>query len=120
MGNRGYVLDGYDGKTRRLEGSQGGLAARAGALNVNLDTLHAVLHGFFRGVLGGQLGREGGALPGTLEALHAGTGPGNDVARGIGHRNNGIVEGGLNMDHPTGYILSDLFFLSCACLRHDA
>src|SRR5512141_1564341 len=75
VGDRGDVGDRSDLETGGLERPDGLLAARAGALDVDLDLAHPVLHR----LAGGDVGREGRgvrrALPGALEAGDAGRAP---------------------------------------------
>jgi hypothetical protein len=78
--DRGDVLDAGDLDAGVLDRADGGLAARARALDLHLDLAHAVLHGPAGGLLGGHLGGERGGLAGALEADVAGRRPRDDVA----------------------------------------
>src|SRR5438094_1060445 len=95
--DRRHVRDRRDLETRRLEGSDGGLAAGSRALDEDLDLLEAVFHGAacrrFRADLGGKWR----SLARALEALAAGAPPGEHVALGVGQRHHGVVEGGLDV-----------------------
>src|SRR5215510_15068069 len=59
---RSDVLDREDAETRRLEGADRALAARAGAFDLHVDLLHAELQRGGRGLLGGALRGERRAL----------------------------------------------------------
>src|SRR4051812_16503543 len=72
---RGDVFDGLDREPRSLERGDGALAARAGALDLDLDLLDAVLRGGRRGGLGRALGGERRALAAPLEPDGPGRGP---------------------------------------------
>src|SRR5256712_392962 len=91
------VRDRRDLETRRLQGTDGGLAAGSRALDEDLDLLEAVLHGAAGRRFGGDLGGKGRALARPLEALAAGAAPGEHVALGIGQRHDGVVEGRLDV-----------------------
>ncbi|VTR67553.1 hypothetical protein DESC_610136 [Desulfosarcina cetonica] len=41
--------------------------------------------------------------------MDAGAGPGDNIADRIGNRYDGVVKGGLNVNNPTGDVLSFLF-----------
>src|SRR6266576_3247551 len=91
------VGDRRDLETRRLQGADGGLAAGSRALDEDLDLLEAMFHGATRRRFGGDLRGKGGALARSLEALAAGTPPGEHVALGVGQRHDGVVEGRLDV-----------------------
>src|SRR3954471_21955736 len=74
------VLDGTDLEARGLEGTDGSLATGAGALDEDVDLLHAVLLRTAGGRLSGHLCGEGRALARALEADVAGRGPRDHVA----------------------------------------
>src|SRR5438132_1267678 len=97
VGDGRHVRDRGDLETRRLQGTDGGLAAGSRTLDEDLDLLEAVLHGAARRRLGGDLGGKGRALARPLEALAAGAAPGEDVALGVGQRHHRVVEGGLDV-----------------------
>src|SRR5687768_17848643 len=78
--DRGDVADRGDLEADRLEGAKGALAARAGALDLDLEGADAMLGGLLAGILGGDLGRVGRRLARALEAHHPGRGPRNGVA----------------------------------------
>src|SRR6266550_2571711 len=91
------VGDRGDLETGRLQGADGGLAAGSRALDEDLDLLKAMFHGATRRRFGGDLRGKGGALARSLEALAAGTPPGEHVALGVGQRHDGVVEGRLDV-----------------------
>ena len=109
MRNRGHVLDVRDAKATVRNRPQRGLTARSGALDVNTNALHALIHGLLTGILCDELSCKGSALARTLEAKHTGGGPGNRVAVGIGDGHDGVVERGLNVGTPTGTFFLTFF-----------
>src|SRR5438445_935707 len=114
------VGDRCDLETRRLQGSDGGLAAGSRTLDEDLDLLEAVLHRAACRRLGRDLGGKGRALARALEALAAGAAPGEDVALGVGQRHDRVVEGGLDVRLAHDDVL--LFAAAGAddfLLRHD-
>src|SRR5439155_24386283 len=112
-----YVGDRGDLETGRLQGADGGLAAGSRALDEDLDLLEAMFHGATRRRFGGDLRGKGGALARALEALAAGTPPGEHVALGVGQRHDGVVERRLDVRLPHDDVLlltaagADDFFL---------
>src|SRR3954471_18511640 len=63
----GDVGDGAHLEAGGLERADRLLAAGAGALDVDLDLTHAVLHGALRSAIGGERSRVRRALPGAFE-----------------------------------------------------
>src|SRR5829696_3139762 len=102
---RGDVLDGADLQAGRLQGTDRGLPAGAGALDEHVDLAHAVLGSLARGVLGGHLGGERGGLARALEADMAGGGPADHVAHRVGDRDDRVVEGALDVRVPVRDVL---------------
>src|SRR5690606_12647380 len=80
-----------------LERTDRGLTAGAGALDEDVDLLHAVLLGTASGGLGGELRREGRRLARALEADLARRGPRDDGTRGVRDRHDRVVEGALDV-----------------------
>src|SRR5262249_47331504 len=97
VGDGGDVLDAGDLDAGALERPDGGLAAGAGALDLDVDLADAVLHRAPGSLLGGHLGREGGGLPRALEADVAGRGPREDVPLEVGDRDDRVVERALDV-----------------------
>src|SRR2546422_4542175 len=91
------VRDRRDLETRRLQGTDGGLAAGSRALDEDLDLLEAVLHGAAGRRFGGDLGRQGRASAPPLVAPAARAAPGEHVALRVGQRHDGVVEGRLDV-----------------------
>src|SRR4051812_9569301 len=90
------------------------LAARARALDEDVDLLHAVLLRLARAVLRGHLRGERRGLARALEADVAGGGPADHVARGVGDRDDRVVERALDVSVPVG----DVLLLLAADLLH--
>src|SRR5699024_6459608 len=101
----GDVLDRADLQPGRLQRPDGGLPPGAGALDENLDLLHPVFLGAAGGSLGGHLGGEGCGLARALEAHLARGGPSDDATRRVGQRDDGVVEGRLDIGVAVGNIL---------------
>src|ERR687889_278080 len=80
-----------------LERADRGLAARARALDEDLDLLHALLDALAGRGVGGHLGGEGSRLAGALEAGAAGGLPRDDVALAVGEGDDRVVEAGLDV-----------------------
>src|SRR6478609_6966628 len=109
---RGHVLDGADLEADRTQGPDRGLAARARALDEDIDLLHAVVHRPAPGGLGGHLRGERGGLARALEADGAGRGPRDHRAGGVGDGDDGVVERALDV----GLAHSDVLLLLAAHL----
>src|SRR4051812_46175109 len=97
VGLRGHVLDAGHLEAGGLERADRGLPAGAGALDVDLDLLEALLDALARGGVGRHLRGERRGLARALEARAAGRLPGDDVARGVGEGHDRVVEAGLDV-----------------------
>src|SRR5207237_7394398 len=97
MRNRRHVGNRRDLEPGRLQRADGGLAAGTRALDEDLDLLQTVLHRATRGRLCRDLRGERGALPRALEALAAGTAPGEHVPLRVRQRDHGVIERGLDV-----------------------
>src|SRR4051794_9994015 len=106
VGHRRDVLDAGDLDAGVLDRADRRLAARAGALDHDVDLADAVLHGATGALLGGHLGGEGRALARALEPDVAGRGPGEDVAVLVADRDDRVVERALDVRHPVGDVLA--------------
>src|SRR5262245_42257833 len=104
---RGHVLDAEDLEPRGLERADRRLAARARALDEDLDLLEAVLHALAGARVGGHLRRERRRLARALEAGRAGGLPDDDVALGVGERDDRVVERRLDVRLADGDVLPD-------------
>src|SRR5512135_553131 len=83
-----------------LEGPDRLLATGTGALDVDLDLAHAVLHGAAGGTVRGERGGIRRALPGALEPGDPGRTPRDDVPGLVRDRHDCVVEGRLDVDVP--------------------
>src|SRR5205823_10013640 len=89
----GDVLDARDLEPGGLQRADRGLAARARALDEDLDLLHALLDALAGGRVGRHLRGERRRLAGALEAGAAGGLPRDHVALAVGERDDRVVEG---------------------------
>src|SRR4051812_3965575 len=94
---RGDVAHAGDLEPRGLQGADGGLATRAGALDEDLDLLEALLDPLAGGGVGGDLGGKGRRLARALEAGAAGGLPRDDVALSVGQGDDRVVERRLDV-----------------------
>src|SRR3954469_2290058 len=94
---RGDVGNGAHLEAGGLQRPDRGLAAGTWALDEHVDLLHAVLGGLAGGALGGHLRGERGGLTGALEA-HVTTRRPRDHGTGrVRDRDDGVVEGALDV-----------------------
>src|SRR6478736_3467633 len=102
---RGDVGDRTDLQAGGLERTDGGLTARARALDEHVDLAHAVLDSLARGVLRRHLRGERGRLARALEADVAGGRPADHRPRRVGDRDDGVVERALDVRVAVGDVL---------------
>lgn len=117
MRQRCHVFDRPDGQSRLLESGDGAFTPGSGALDFDVDFLHAEFHRLFSTLLGGHLARERSAFTTTLETGRTGRRPTQGIALGVGDRHGRIVEGRLDMSDPVGHVPLDFSFL-CRCFCH--
>src|SRR5215210_6958435 len=101
------VLYGEHLDAHGLEGAGGHVPTRAVALDLDVRTPHALIHGLIRDALGRHLGRERRALAAPLEPERPRRFPGDDVALLVAHGDDGVVEGALYVDHAGRYVPAD-------------
>src|SRR5215831_749904 len=102
------VLDRPDLQAGRLQGPDGGLPARARALDEHVNLAHPMLHRPPGRGLGRHLRGERGRLARPLEADLAGRRPGDDVADRVGDGDDGVVERAPDVGVPVGDVLAFL------------
>src|SRR3954451_22996916 len=105
---RGDVLDAGELEAGGLEAADRGLAARARALDEDLDLLHALLDALARGGVRRHLRSEGGRLARAVEAGAAGGLPRDHVAFAVGQRDDRVVERSLDVRLADRDVLLDL------------
>lgn len=110
MGDGSHVLDQGDFQAGSLQRTNSGLTASAGALDVDLNGLHAMLDGGLGSDLSSALRSVRSALTGATEVQRTSAAPGNGVALGVGDGHDGIVKGALDVS-STGADILALFFL---------
>ena len=110
MRYRGYVIDPGYFQTGVEQRPEGGLSSRSGSLDLDFDFFHPLV-GCLLGCIGNRvLSGEWCRFPGSLKTQHAGATPGNHVSLLIGNRDDGIVEGRVDMYDTFGNILFNLAF----------
>src|SRR5690606_17376379 len=97
VGDGGDVLDAGDLDAGVLQRTDGRLATGAGALHLDVDLAHPVLHRAPGRALGGHLGGVGGGLAGALEADVAGRRPRQHVPLEVRDRDDRVVERALDL-----------------------
>src|SRR5215213_754677 len=100
------VLDGRHLDAGALYRANGGVTPRTRALHLHLGASQAVLLGGLGRPLGGQLGGERRRLAGALEPHAARRRPRDDVALGVGDRDDRVVERALDVHHAGGDVLA--------------
>src|SRR4051794_39219765 len=105
VGLRGDVGDRADLEARGLQRTDRRLTSGAGALDEDVDLLHTVLGGLAGAVLRGHLGGERRRLARALEAHVTGRRPADDVAGGVGDRDDRVVERALDVRVAVGDVL---------------
>src|SRR3978361_1453744 len=108
VGLRGDVLDRDHFEAGGLQRADGGVAARAGPLDEDLDLLQAMLHALTRAGVGRHLRGERGRLARALEACATGGLPHDHVAFAIGDRDDRAVERRLDVRLADGDVLLGL------------
>src|SRR5437867_509975 len=104
----GDVLDAGDLEPGGLEAPDRRLAARARALDEDLDLLHALLDALAGRRVGRHLRGERRRLAGALEAGAAGGLPGDHIAVAVRQRDDRVVEGRLDVRLADRDVLLDL------------
>src|SRR4051812_23819655 len=106
--DRRDVRDRVDPDAQRGERTHRGLAARAGATDLDVQVLDALLHGGAAGDFRRDLRGERRRLARALEALAAGGGPAQGVALAVGDRDDRVVEGRVNVADTVVDVLANL------------
>src|SRR5690606_15625226 len=105
----GYIGDRPHFQPAALNSANRCFASGARAFDKNIDFLHPMSHRRIRRILRRHPRGEGGTLAAALKARRACARPRNHVARLIGHGDNGVVEGRVDMRLTVGYVLDDSF-----------
>src|SRR3954467_2449767 len=106
--DRRDVRDRVDPDAQRGERTHRGLAARAGATDLDVQVLDPLLHGGAAGHFRRDLRGERRRLARALEALAAGGGPAQGVALAVGDRDDRVVEGGVHVADTVRHVLANL------------
>src|SRR3954470_15550795 len=104
----GDVAHSGDLEAGGLQRADRGLAARARALDEDLDALHALLDALAGGRVGGDLGGERRRLARALETGAAGGLPRDHVALAVGERDDRVIERSLDVRLADRDVLLDL------------
>ena len=112
VGDGGHVTDHGDLQAGCLQGADGALTAGTGALNVDLNGLHAMLDGGLGSDLSSALRSVRSALTGATEVQRTSAAPGNGVALGVGDGHDGIVKGALDVSSTGADILAAVALLA--------
>src|SRR5689334_15424717 len=116
--DRGDVADRGDLEADRLQRPERALAARARALDLDLERADAMLRGLLARILGGDLGGIGRRLAAALEAHHARARPGNRIALRVGDRDHRVVEARIHVGDARGDVLALAPPEALRCLCH--
>ncbi len=108
VGNRRHILDGSDFDAKGLDGTNGGFTAGAGSLNADFSFAQAMAHRLAAGILADNLTSVSRALAGAFEAHLAGRGPADHITAFVSDADNGVIEGGGNVNDPSGNVLAAL------------
>ena len=106
MGDGSHVLDQGDFQAGSLQRTDSGLTASAGALDVNFNSLHAMLDCNLGCGLSSRLSCKRGALTAAAEVQGARGAPGHCIALQVGDGDDGIVEGRLDMSLTSSNVLA--------------
>src|SRR6218665_1824247 len=106
--DRRHVGDRRDADAQRTECTNRRLATGAGALDLDVQVLDALLHGRTASHFRRHLGSERRGLARALEALTTRRCPRQGVALAIGDRDDGVVEGSVHVRNTVGDVLADL------------
>jgi len=114
--NRSHIRNGCDADAQGAQSAHRRFAARARALDLDVEVLDALFHRSTAGHFGSHLSSEGRRLARTLEALATGRSPRQSVALTVGDGDDGVVERSVNVSDTVGNVLAD-FFCARAELR---
>src|SRR5437868_2302462 len=116
--DRGDVADRGDLEADRLQRPERALAARAGALDLDLERADAMFGGLLAGIFRRDLGRIRRRLAAALEAHHARARPGDRIALRVGDRDHRIVEARIHVGDARGDVLALAPSEALRCLCH--
>ena len=95
--DRSNIGDQIDIDTGGLKDAHGGIVARAGAFDEDIEGVEIGSAGFLQSLFDDGSSGEGGRATGALEAASAGGAPADDVTGFVGKGDVGGVEGGLDV-----------------------
>ena len=110
VGDRRNVANHRHLEAGGLESAQSGFTPRPGTFGEDGDALHAVIHRFVSGIIGGDLGCERRGFTRTAETLRTTCAPRNRATIVIGNRNNRVIERRTDVSHTARDILFNVFF----------
>lgn len=97
MGDRSHIFYQADVQSCQLERPQGRVSSGSRSPNKDLYRMHAMIHSFFCGTIGGLLCCKRGPLSGSPESHATRTRPGDDISLGVRNRDNGVVKGRVDV-----------------------
>src|SRR5690606_15081339 len=106
--NRGHVGDRRDADAQRSQRAHGGFTTRAGTLDFHVQVLDALFDRGAASHFGRHLCGKRRGLARTLETLTAGRSPRKSIALAISDRDDGVVEGSVNVGNAVADVLADL------------
>lgn len=99
-----HVGDGAHSQPRRLKSANGRFPSRPGALHKNIYLKHPIVHRVPCCPPRRLSGRKGSALSRAFETHRSAAGPVDDVPMRIGHRDDGVIESGMDVGQPPRHI----------------
>lgn len=115
----GHILDGGDGQSGGLQGSDGRVSSRTRTFYQHIDFFQSQFDSCLSSIFG-SLGRgKGGIFPGAFKAHFTGAGPTNHISIIVGESDDGIIKAGFNMRNPQGFDFDFLFGFFLFRIRHS-
>ena len=103
MRNGGNIGNLIDRETSISKDTEDGVAAGARAFDEDRKGGHAFFFGFFDGFLDSSGRCKWSGLTGTFETDGAGVGPGDHIAAFISEGDQGVIEGGFDIEATIGH-----------------
>lgn len=104
MRNWSHIPDQGNFQTSSLQGSNSSLPSSARTTNHDFSLTHTLIDSPPSSTFCSRLSSKGRAFFSAFKAAGAGGSPRNHFPAAIGNRDNGVVEGGLNVGDPVGNV----------------